>query len=196
MKSNKFMLITSVLSLFIMLAGATFAWFAASTSSGEDALGATAAVINLKLDILPLYVGEPLIPTNDSDIGIAMQNSCVDQFGNGACSAYTIKVKNAGGSMDCVGSINFTLEDITNFKYRLLDEDDNLYIEDVVESGTDQSLGDAFTLDTDEEKIFTLILWVPNLQEDQSEADADGHFGASVSYQAVGGSKVTGTFSA
>lgn len=197
MKPNKFMSIISVLTLVVFLVGATFAWFAVSAASEEGALAGEAADIRLRLDVLPLYVGKALIPTNDSDINTAFSQSCVDMYNRGACSAYTIKVKNIGHEAEYAGTINFTLENITNFKYLVLDDQGEEYKEiTTVEAGQEQSLGDSLTLATNEEKVFTLIVWLPNVNYIQNDDDSDGSFGASITYQSPSGAKITGTFSA
>lgn len=196
MKPNKFMLIISILTMLVILIGSTFAYFAISASSTEGAVATEAAVINIKLDVLPLYTGNGLIPTNDTDINIAYQNQCVDKYGSGACSAYTIKVGNDGQDTEFVGTINFTLEDITNFKYLVLDNNDNVYQSAVVvDAGNEQSLGNKFSLASGTERTFTLIMWLPNFNYDQSDDDANGHFSATVTYTSAFGSRVTGTFS-
>jgi hypothetical protein len=197
MKPNKFMTIISVLTLFIVLVGATFAYFSVSVSSNEDAIAGEAAVISISLDVQPLYTGRPLIPTNDSDIDTAYANSCVDIHNNGACGAYTITVTNAGQATNYTGTIKFNLTDITNFKYRLLDENDNVYQDTTtVITGTDQSLGNSFVLATNEAKTFTLIVWLPNMSYEQDASDANGHFSADVTYTTSAGSRVTGMFTA
>ena len=68
MKPNKFMLIVSIITFLVILTGSTFAYFNVSTSSGEEAVGMEAAMFDIRLDILPLYTGKPLIPTNDTDM--------------------------------------------------------------------------------------------------------------------------------
>ena len=197
MKPNKFMMIISTLTLFVILAGATFAYFAVSVSSGQGDVAGEAAAINISVDVQPLYTGKPLIPTNDSDISTAYANSCVDIHSNGACSAYTITVTNAGQQLEYEGTIKFTLNDITNFKYRLLDENDNVYQDTTtVVTGTDQSLGNSFVLGANASKTFTLIVWLPNMSYEQDDTDANGHFSAEVTYASSAGSVVTGMFSA
>ena len=196
MKPNKFMMTISILTLFVILAGATFAYFSVSVSSEEGSVGGEAAVINIRLDILPLYTGKALIPTNDSDIDKAYASSCVDKTGNGACSAYTIKVRNDGQDAEYIGNINFDLTDITNLKYRLLDSSGNVYQDTVtIDSGQEQPLGNKFTVASGTEKTFTLIVWLPNVDRDQSGEDANGSYSATVTYTSSSGSKVTGMFS-
>ena len=197
MKVNKFLPIISILTLLIILIGSTFAWFAVNASSEEKAVSVEAADLGIRLEVNPLYVGKPLIPTNDSDIDKAFASECIDIYGNGACSAYTIKVKNSGQEADYVGTINFRLEGITNFKYRVLDNAGEVYqVNTEVDAGEEQSLGQKFTLSKNEEKIFTLIVWLPNVDYDQSDDDAEGRFGATVTYSSSAGARVTGTFSA
>lgn len=196
MKPNRFMLIISILTFLVILAGSTFAYFLVSTSSAEGEVATEAAVINIKLDILPLYTGETLIPTNDADINTAYQNQCIDRYNRGACSAYAIKVRNDGQDTEFVGTINFELEDITNFKYLVLDSNGNTYQNTViVDAGTEQSLGNKFSLTSGTEKTFTLIMWLPNFNYDQTNDDGSGNFNATITYASAFGSRVTGTFS-
>ena len=196
MKPNRFMLIVSIFTILVILIGSTFAYFSVSSSSTDNAVTMEAAVINIKLDVLPLYTGKALIPTNNTDIDTAYQNHCVDMYDNGACSAYTIRLKNDGDDNEYIGTINFTLENITHFNYRLLDNDGNVYQDTViVQAGTNQELGSKFILESGAEKTFTLIVWLPNFNYEQDTEDANGHFSANITYASSFGSKVTGTFS-
>ena len=196
MKVNKFLSVISILTIVVMLIGATFAYFSVSTASNEGAIAAEAAYFDIKLAVEPLYTGKSLIPTNDSDIDIAFNNECVDKYNNGACSAYTITVKNDGQEGDYIGNIEFNLVGITNLMYRLLDENGNVYVNDtLIESDTIQSLGNQFMMTNGDEKTFTLVIWLSNKQYIQDDDDANGSFSASVTYTSSVGSLVTASFS-
>ena len=92
--------------------------------------------------------------------------------------------------------IVFTIDDIQNLKYLVLDEEENEYVSaSSIVAGNPLTLGDSFELDTGESKNFVLIIWLSNLDEPQEDYDADGSFTAAVTYRAASGSKITGTFS-
>ncbi len=196
MKGNKFLSVVSILTIIVMIIGSTFAYFAVSTATNEDAIALQSAHFDIKLMVEPLYTGRALIPTNDSDIDKALQEECIDKYDNGACSAYTITVTNDGQTGDYIGNIEFTT-DITNLKYRLLDENGVVYLDNTdVDSGNVQSLGNQFTMTSGSDKVFTLVIWLSNKQYIQDPDDANGSFSAAVTYTSSAGSRVTATFSA
>lgn len=198
-KTNKFLLITSILSIVILLIGSTFSYFTASSNSEKDALSVSAADVRLGLSVSPRFVNHKLIPTNDKDIMVAYKQECVDDFGFGACLAFDIEVSNYSKMQDVIGSINFTVEKINNLSYLVLDENENIYLDKTkVTGGTDLSLGTNFNLGNGTESIptskkFILIIWLTNLEESQELYDAGGKFSASVTYSSIYGGKLTGT---
>lgn len=196
MKNKKTEVIIYVLTFIFMTIGTTFAYFSASAQSDTDAINSNAAKLNVKLSVLPLYTDNVIIPMNNSDIITAYNQECVDNLGNGACYAYTINVENGGAESDYTGKIKFNLNNITNLNYLLLDEEGNKY-QDITEivSDTDQTLGNSFFLGNEESKTFTLLVWLPNLDYPQEDLDADGSFGASVTYTSGNNGRVTAIFS-
>ncbi len=201
MKGNKFLLIVYVLTFIFTLTGATFAYFSQTAASTEGAVNSTSAVVTLELDIEPLYTSKDLITMDDSDVNTAYRHNCIDDNDYGACQAYTLTIKGANMEMNLEGSINFTLTDITNLKYKLIEIDpDTDEITDyqpmtTIEAGEDQSLGPSFTLDVDEERSFVLIIWLPNFEEDQNDYDGGGSFSASVTYETPANYRLTGSLS-
>lgn len=195
MRENKFMIVISILLLFIMLIGATFSFFAVSASSQNNAVNMAASSFQASVKITAIYNDISLIPMDDQDVMTGYNNQCVDRFGYGACYAYNIHVENTGDKYSYVGSINFDVTDIENLKYLVLDEDNNKYVEDTLISGDDQTLGDSFELGTGESRDFVLVIWLSNLEGPQDDQDAGGNFSASVTYETAYGSKITGTFS-
>jgi len=204
-RANKFLFVTSVLSILVLTIGGTFSFFTVSNKSRYDAVKVEADKIQLALAISPIYTGHKLIPTNDEDVldMTAYNNKCVDMYGNGACLAYDLEITNFNGNQDMIGTIDFDVKGIENLSYIVLDEDKKVYLEQKsVKNGITEnmSLGEHFLLNDATEtkpskRNFTLIIWLTNLkEEDQTDFDSGGSFTASVSYEsAIYGSKLTGT---
>ena len=201
-KSERILIITSFISIVILLIGATFSYFSASTSSDKDALKVKADKVELGLSISTLYNEHKLIPTNDSDILTAYNQKCVDNNGYGACSAYELTVSNFYKEQDVIGTIDFDIDHINNLSYMLLDEDGNVYLPKTSIGSTSVKglpLGSSFTIkdgtsDNPTVKKFILIVWLTNLDDTkQDDFDANGSFSANVIYHSVAGSELTGT---
>lgn len=202
-KANKFLFVTSILTILILFIGGTFSFFSVSNRSKYDAVKVQAEKIQLALSINSIYTGHKLIPTNDYDIMAAYNNKCIDYYKRGACLAYGLEVSNFNGEQDMIGKIDFEVEGINNLSYIVLDEDGNEYLgKTSVGNGVTEglSLGEHFILGDATEtnpttKKFTLIIWLTNLEDkDQTDIDAGGSFSAAVSFESVTyGSKLTGT---
>lgn len=199
-RSNKFLFVTSVISLMILAIGTTFSFFSVSQRSTYDAVVVQANKISLSLKLTPKYTGYSLIPTNDVDIMTAYEQECLDKYDRGACLAYEIEVSNYSTGQDIIGKINFDVTGINNLSYIVLDEKDEVYLgKTPIKNGVTErmSLGSNFILTNGTEllpttKKFTILIWLTNLDRDQTEEDAGGTFTASVSYESVYGSKMTG----
>jgi len=191
-KYNKFLAVTSILTLVIMLIGATFAYFS-SVVRAEDPVSVSSVDIRINLNIMPLYNGKLLLPTNDEDINLAYQNQCIDSVGNGACTAYTIEVTNIGDAQEVIGTFKIDNEKFQNLKYMVLDYDTNNIIKDKTSVTTEFSaLGDAYSLDKGQTKKFVLIIWISNLEGKQDE-EQGLEFTGIVSINSSSGVKLTGT---
>ena len=193
---KKSAMVLPILSILVLMLGATFSYFKVAAQSAEDAVSLEASQLGLTVDITPLYTGKDLIPMDDTDVMTGYSRSCVDSNQYGACQAYTITVTNVGGATTYTGSIRFTISDILHLKYLLLDENDSQYVgSTAIISGTDQTLGNAFSLGENESKTFTLVIWLTNYEYNQDSEDGGGSFSALVTYSNSVGSTVTGTFS-
>lgn len=200
-KINVFLLVTSILSTFILLIGATFSYFSTRNMSKMNALAVEAGKVRLGLGVSPLYTGYKLIPTNDSDIMTAYNQKCLDDYGSGACLAYEFEVYNFNLKQDVIGKIDFNVEGIENLSYIVLDENDTIYLDKTsVGNGItkDLPLGEHFILEDATElnsksKKFKLIIWLTNLEQDQNETDAGGQFSATITFSSVYGGKLTAT---
>lgn len=195
MKRNRFVIIISVLMIIVTLIGTTFSFFIASIRGNENiSFGST--TFGGIVEVSSLYSNKLIVPMNDADVMTGYANECIDQYGFGACYAYTIHVENTGDAFDYVGNIEFNVTDIENLKYLLLDEEENEYVEGTsVVSGTQQTLGDSFTLDSGDSRDFILIIWLSNLEGNQNDYDAGGRFDASVTYTSTYGNKITASVS-
>lgn len=199
-KINKFLLVTSILSMTILLIGATYSYFNMSAMSKMNALAVEAGKVKIGLGVSPIYTGHELIPLKDELIETAYEQRCLDDLNRGACLAYGIEVFNFSKSQSVDGIINFTVNGIQNLSYMVLDENGNVY-QDIVHIGAetrDLSLGPSFTLNDatalpSTSKKFTILIWLSENYQIQDETDASGSFSAVVTYSSVYGGKLTAT---
>lgn len=202
-KINLFLLTTSVLSIIMLIIGGTYSYFNMRTMSKLNAVAVEAGKIKVGLGVSPIYTGYKLIPANDEDIMTAYNQNCLDDYDNGACLAYGLEIFNFSNNMQEVfGTINFNLQNIENLSYLILDENNNIYLDSSkVTANNELTLGPSFAIDgvptggTSNSKKFTLIIWLSNLNEDQTPVDAGGTFSATVTYSSIYGGKLTATIS-
>ena len=201
-RANKFLFVTSVLSILILILGTTFSYFTVSNRSEYDAVKVEANKIELALAIEQLYTGHSLIPMDDEDINKAYNNKCKDIYGYGACLAYTLEVSNFNSQQDLIGTIDFNVTGIENLNYMLLDEEGKPYLDkQSIGNGIteDLSLGEHFILkdatkNNPSVKKFILLVWLSNFNYDQNDIDGSGSFTAAISYESViNGGKLTGS---
>lgn len=204
MKTNKvnvLLLITTALSTLILLISATFSYFSTSNMSKVNALAVEAGKIRLGLGVSELYAGHLLIPLNDEDINKAYEKKCIDDYGWGACLAYTLEIFNYSDTQEMIGTIDFNITDIENLSYMVLDENNNKLLEPTrinSEASTGLTLGSPITIGKGSENLatsrkITLLIWLTNLEKDQSEEDAAGTFEASVTFNSTYGGRLTAT---
>lgn len=190
MKNKDLGLVLGILTLIVATLGATLAFFNASMRGNRN-VEAEAFKFNMALEVDPEYYGNKLIPMNDEDYMTAYNNKCVDYKNWGACTSYKIKLENNGDPMELIGTMNFNKEDVVRMTYALLDKNGNEYVSPTeTGDGIKLSLGDSFSLNSNENTEFTLIIWLTNIEESQDEEDAGGKFDASLTYEATSGAKL------
>lgn len=202
-KVNKFLLATTILSVLILLVGATFSYFTVSNKSKLNAVSVEAGRVKLGLGVSDMTSGIKLIPTRDEDIETAYEHNCIDDYGFGACNVFEFSLSNFSKSQDVIGKISFDVNNIQNLSYMILDENDNVYLDKTsIPNGVSNnlSLGEHFLLEDGSEvsptnRDFKLVIWLSNLNEAQDEYDAGGTYSAVVTYSSVDGSMLTGTVS-
>ena len=111
-KVNKFLLITTILSVSILLIGATFSYFTVSNKSKLNAVSVSAGRVQLGLGVSDMTAGIKLIPTRDEDIMTAYKHNCIDDNGYGACNVFSFSLSNFSKAQD-VTEVNPTTK---NFK--------------------------------------------------------------------------------
>lgn len=200
-KVNKFLLGTTILSVLILLVGATFSYFTVNNRSKLNAVSVEAGRAKLGLGVSDMTSGIKLIPTRDEDIMIAYEHNCIDDYGFGACNVFVFSISNFSRYQDVIGNISFNVNNIKHLSYMILDENDNIYLDKTsISNGVSSnlSLGEHFILEDGSEinptnKVFKLVVWLSNLDEAQDEDDAGGTYSAVVTYSSVDGSMLTGT---
>lgn len=201
-KVNKFLLITTILSVSILLIGATFSYFTVNNKSKLNAVSVSAGRVQLGLGVSDMTAGIKLIPTRDEDIMTAYKHNCIDDNGYGACNVFSFSLSNFSKAQDVIGKIDFTVNNIEHLSYMVLDDNDEIYLSKTsIPNGTSSglSLGEHFILGEGTEispttKNFKLVIWLSNLEEAQEKEDA-GTYSAVVTYSSVDGSMLTGTVS-
>lgn len=198
-KINKFLLVTTILSMVILLIGGTLSYFTLSTMSKMDALAVNAGKVRLGLGVSPIYTGFQIIPLKDKDIIKAYNQKCKDDLEQGVCLAYALEVFNFEEQSEIEGIIDFNLNGIENLSYMVLDENNNPYV-DITHINKDnpiaQTLGEKFILPkavdaTYPSKKFTLLIWLTDNNEVQDETDANKTFSAEVTYKTTEGGRLT-----
>ena len=198
MKAFKVLPIIYVLSLLFTFVGATFSFFTATNGSGEDAVESKSTVVEVNLVTSPIYTVDSLIPLDDEDLEKAYENECIDKLGYGACYVYDVTLENINVPMTYEGTINFSLNNISNLKYVILDEDEVEYSNrTLIQDGVNHSMGNSFSLSENDSKNFKLLIWLSNTKNtDQTANDSNGNFSAIITFRSTAGSKIVGSISA
>lgn len=196
---NKFLLVTTILSMAILLIGGTFSYFSLSQMSKLNAIAVEAGKVRLGLGVSPIYTGYKIIPLDDKYINVAYNQKCIDDVGNGACLAYGLEVFNFELGTEVEGIIDFHLDGIENLSYMVLDEGGNVYKEIThidVNSPNGLSLGNAFRLDDAKDgnstsKKLILLIWLTDNGKSQEDTDAGKTFSADVTFRTSLGGRLT-----
>lgn len=203
MKNNKiniFLLVTSILSILILLIGATFSYFNISTMSRMNALVVESGQVKIGLGVSPIYSGHALIPLKDEYISKAYNQKCLDDLNRGSCLAFGLEVFNFSKAQEIEGTIDFYINGIENLSYMVLDENGETYLDTThidSSASSNLSLGQPFILDdatnvSKTSKKFILLIWLTDNNKIQDETDAEGSFYATVTFSSTYGGRLTG----
>lgn len=106
--------VMGVATLVVAIIGATFAYFAAGASQGQETISATSSKVqglkltehkNFKTDLVPVHGEDPKFKD------FAALDKCVDLAGNNICSVYEVNVENPNNSAI---DATFSLTSVTN----------------------------------------------------------------------------------
>ena len=188
--------VIGVATLIVAIIGATFAWFAASANNNGTITGTTASTdLTLTVTELSTSATGNLVPQLDAGLGTALgaTPSCVDGNGNTVCHVYQIHVANGGSaSVALNGTLALDKGGATNLQWGKME--------------TATSLGDGFaaasttaldspTIAGGASKDYYVIVWLREMNEEQSDPDAGKTFRGTVTFQSGDGTTgLTSTF--
>jgi len=94
--------VIGVATLIVAIIGATFAYFTASQTGGENEITGNAATISFTLLVDKVTDADDqrggLIPMTDGMATPAVANACVDDNNNAVCQIYSVTVRNTGSA--------------------------------------------------------------------------------------------------
>lgn len=218
MKELKELKYTYVVLIIFMLiacvAGSTYAYISSSTVSSDNSVGSGSTGYDVSLSVTPVYASFSLIPMDDSDALKAVDNECKDKYGHGACNLYNINVHGYSSSISSIsGTINTTLNGITNLSYMVLEEvsynitnePDCVSIDNAnycisktatsVIGSTDMSLGNNYNVFGLASKNLMLAFWITNLDENQNSFDIGNYDSVVTIFLGGDGGQVSGSIS-
>lgn len=209
---KKFKLIYAVIAIMffiVMVIGSTYAYWAATAVSANNALHTESTIYSISMEIRPIYYDFSFIPMNDTDALKALNNKCRDKYDRGACSAYQIRVYDYNPDLSYIsGFMDVTTDNMENLSYMMLrlsdtfDERTCVQLEGenycivkeatAVAEGKNLSLGDAYDVTGMVDTKFILLIWLTNLSVNQNDFDI-GNFNAILTMQAGNGGEIKGS---
>lgn len=201
--------VIGVATLVVAIIGATFAYFSATATNGDTIQG-TAATAGLDLAVTKVSTAATagLIPMNDTDVAkglagdtVTQNKMCVDKNGNTVCQVYKIVVTNKGTSSAVVkGDLTITGTTFANLKWQLLTgtADDALTTTTTYNPISTKTLVTSQQLavsgQSGDSATYYIMVWISNLESDQSNVDK-GNFSGVVTFNSADGAGVSATFS-
>lgn len=217
MENNKgkgiFYGVIGVATLVVAIIGATFAFFAASSSGTADAIKTGSSEVKAftlteKVD----GIKSNLIPVNAEDPNFKNyvgSDKCTDDNGNNICSVYQVTVKNDNtNNVDAYFSIKPSTNTFESLNYAVFEGTPSEWsvtgdipkIAKTAITGTNKVELTALNhlMTPAEEKTYTIVLWIQESGADQTTTDANKTFAATftVATSADGTNGVTGVISA
>ena len=195
--------VIGVATLVVAIIGATFAFFAASANNNTTITGQTgSAGLTLEVTELSTDATGRLVPQLTSTLGSAItgtnSKSCVDGNGNTVCHVYQIVVTNTGSAAAALtGTLTLDKGGATNMQWGKM--------------ATATTLGNGFaaassaaldnptlapTGETGASQTYYVVVWLSEINEDQSDPDAGKTFRGTVEFVSASGTGITSTFTA
>lgn len=210
-----------VFTLFFSVLGATYAYFAFSSTNSNTVTG-NAATVNLTLTvnrILPTKTNSGvMVPQKsvsgdtNSALSTALKSGCVDDNTNIVCQVYKIYIENSGGTATSIvdGAVSFyansnmtvnSYDKMPNLKWKLITSVDtsnntNSVLgsnADNIASSTASDFVNNVTMVTNDDNTYYMIVWFDETNSDQ--VDEGNTYYGKVEFTSSNGTGVTSTFS-
>lgn len=135
--SGIFLGVIGVATLIVAIIGATFAYFSATANSAENAIGAQSTTLALGFEETKVNLRTHLIPATtqiakyaaleQTVVGDAKNNQCIDDVANEVCSYYEFMVGNPNftTAQNVYATLNIQTNSFTNLFMTIVDDDDN-----------------------------------------------------------------------
>lgn len=213
--SLKMFLVILIMVFFFSVVISTYAYFY-FLQSNETSISGNAAMINLTLRVnrvLPVSDSNNtgvMVPQKQSALSSALTSSCIDDNNNIVCHVYSVYIKNnstanvvVNGNIYFFGDaslVNNISSSMPNLKWRLVDFVDENNISNSVLGNNESNIASSseglfakeLSLNSNQERTYYLIVWVNEVNTNQS--DADKSFFGRVEFLSSNGSGVTATF--
>ena len=219
MKNDKVMfpyLIIFIVAFCISVLGASYAYFAVS-SSNSNSISGDAAIVSIDLNVSKVFPSgddgnKDMIPQlSGSALDSALKSGCIDSNSNAVCQVYKISVKNSGSAQYTVnGSVSFFSDNVMqvnvsnampNLRWMIASSVDEVNSHNSILGSSivyiANSEGSVFARNVEfaslDENIYYLVVWVN--ETNNSQVDLDNSFYGRVMFVSSNGSGVTATFS-
>lgn len=215
-------LIIMIVTLALSVIGTTFAYFSITPAINNSVTG-VAATADLSLNITRITPNtegwntsnQVMIPQLTAVLNNAINNNCLDEYGNVVCQLYKIILNNEGtAQVEVDGTIKFTgTTNMPNLKWKIYGNSTEISnTSDIITSlntsstnvGTNNevvTIVDNLTLNpknsTGDKQYYYLIAWIESLIDENGEPAIqtdNGTYQATVDFSASNGIGVTSTF--
>lgn len=198
-----FYAVMGVATLVVAIIGATFAFFSASATGGEDKIVGTAASGgNLSLEIAETSLDAtgklvPLKNETQMDSALKAAKTCVDTAGNTVCHVYSVKITNTGDTVVNVAgdmTLNVTLAEgqsgTSNMKWKVINAASGEGADDAEATPVDANTeGEIVALETlaaqTGTQTYYVVVWLEEQGTSQDTPDANSSYKGSVTFNAV-----------
>ena len=194
---NKYYIV-GIIIFSILVIGATYSYYAYSYQN-EVAIKGNVIAIDADLTV-ELVVGnnKKLVPLLDDALsnainGVGSSNgACIDNNGNLSCQVYKITLHNNGSRLqDLKGTIELYAKGsgsvYTNLKWRELTNTTTVKDGSIVNGMSKSNLVTGLTLDSGEEVIYYIAVYIKEVDTNQVNTDK-GQFGGTVTFETEDGS--------
>lgn len=189
----------SVLTLIVVIAGSTYAFFLASISSDDDIKGSTFDFdVTLKVNrvskgdknLVPIYDGTVASHPSQLDTAASEENDCVDKNGRTVCYIYAIEITNNSDD-DVTVDTNLSLSGPTNIKWASMS---NRTTVGDTHISSYESIDDDATLGSGKNKMIYIMVYLNNTGNNQLDVDGNKSFSGVVSVVSSSGEYIQAQF--